>query len=147
MLTLLNPRLLAAAIVLAALLASHFIAYRKGIVHERTIYAAAQAAANEQARETEQLRQRARDVAVDAAATREVRLRADADRARAAAGGLRDAVAASEQASRESAASAEHAVRTLGVVVNECSAQLGEVAAAADRATSEAVTLREAWPR
>lgn len=86
--------------------------------------------------------------AQNAATEREKKLRADYDAARRAALGLRDTVA-SLRGGLPSASS--DACRTTAdaalAVFGECSAHLGEVAAAADGLASDRQTLIDAWPR
>jgi hypothetical protein len=144
---LLSPRLLLAAVLLAALAFSHFTVYRKGKNDVRMEWQAAVARGNEEARTLERRRQDRADEAGRTAATREVGLRADADRARGAAGGLRDVTELAERVASESGTAAQQARRAFRVVVDQCGARLGEVAADADLARSEALELRDAWPR
>lgn len=147
--TIFDPRLwLTVALALALAFAAGFY---KGDTHGKELvraeWTAATAQANAEARTLEQRRQRRADEAAGLAATREVGIRADADRARRAAGGLRNDLDAIQRASADSLATATNAVRALGNVFEQCSAEYQRVAEAADRATSEAVTLRQAWPQ
>lgn len=86
--------------------------------------------------------------AQNAATEREKKIRADYDAAHRAALGLRDTVAALR---RELPSAAADACRVTAdatlAVFGECSAQLGEVAAAADSLASDRQTLIDAWPR
>lgn len=82
-----------------------------------------------------------------AATIRETKLRADADAARVAAGGLRDTVdairgqlsATTEEACR---ATADAALAVFG----ECATEAGRLAEAADGHASDAQLCRDAWP-
>ncbi len=85
--------------------------------------------------------------AQSAASNRMVVLRRDADRARAAADGLR---IATEQAMRDAAtshAACTERAHTLSVVLNQCGAAYQELGAVADRHASDVQTLMAAWPR
>lgn len=144
---LLNPRFLIGLALVAALAFSHFTVYRKGRNDVRLEWTASVAQANADARKMEQRRQDRADEAGRLAATREAGLRADADRARGAVGGLLNATEFAERVAAESGAAAQQARRAFRVVVDQCGARLGEVAGDADLARSEAQQLRDAWPR
>lgn len=137
--------------VLVGLLALGPIGYMKGR-HDgkRSVQADWQssvAAANAEARHLEQERQRRSDEAGRLAATREAGIRADADRARGSADGLRDDLDATKRFSQESRAASDATVSALADVFGQCSRAYSELAQEADRATSEALTLRQAWPK
>jgi hypothetical protein len=115
-----------------------------GLQHE---FDTAKAEANAEARHLEQARQSAATDALRVAAAREIGIRADADRARSMAGGLRDDLSAVRLHSQESRSAADATVSALADVFGECSRAYSELAEQADRATSEALTLRQAWPK
>jgi hypothetical protein len=143
---LLSPRLWIGLALVAALAFSHFTVYRKGANNVRLEWQAAVSAANSDARRLEQQRQRRADEADLLWSVRERGIRADADRARSAADGLRGDLDAIERASADSLAAANNAVRVLGDVFEQCSKEYLDLAREADRATSEALMLRQAWP-
>lgn len=144
---LLNPRVWI-ALALAGLLAfSHFTAYRKGKANVRMEWTASIAEANDEARRLERARQRRADESAQAAATREARIRADAARATDAVRGLRGDIESLQRASSDSLTAANNATRVLGDVLQSCTAEYQRVAEDADRATSEALSLRQAWPQ
>lgn len=143
---LLNPRVLAVLALVAAVAFTHFMAFRKGKNDVRLEWAAATAAANEDARRLEQARQRRAEEAGRLAAAREDRLRAAADGARRAAGGLRDDLAALRARSQSRPAS-ESITGVLGELLQSCAEEYQRVAEEADRATSEVKELRDAWPQ
>ena len=135
------------AIAIAAALAfSHLTAYRSGKQNVRNEWKASVAQANIDARETERLRQRSVDKAVDAAASREIGLRADAARAAGLARGLRGDLSALKSRS-QSCPAADPVVSTVSELFASCVDEYRRVATEADRATSEVKTLRDAWPR
>ena len=151
MISLLSPRLLIALVLVAVLGVSHFSMYRKGRGDGRqAIQNEIQAqtiAATAEARRLEQKRQDAADGAARLAAQREAGIRADAARALRSVDGLRNDLDAIQRASADSLATANAAVRTLGDVLQSCTAESQRVAEEADLATSEALELRQAWPK
>ena len=146
MLMLMSWRVWVAIAIAAALAFSHFTAYRSGKNHVTLQWKASIAQANIDARETERLRQRSVDKAVDAAAAREIGLRADAARAAGLARGLRDDLAALKSRS-QSGTAADPVVSTVSELFASCVDEYQRVATEADRATSEVKTLRDAWPK
>lgn len=142
---LLNPRVLIALGILALLAFTHITAYRKGENHVRIEWAAATAAANEEARGLERSRQRRAEEAGRMAAAREDRLRAGAARAAGAERGLRDAIAA-ERLRNESCGSANQRAATYGELLGESAAAYRELAEACDRHVNDIRLLQEAWP-
>jgi hypothetical protein len=144
---LLNPRVIAALVVVAALIASHTMAYRKGASNVRTEWAAAVSQANVEARNLERIRQRRADESAALAAAREARNRADADRVAGSVRGLRHDLDAARHYAAQSRAAADKAVATLGELFQQCSEAVGAMASEADRAYNEALELRQAWPR
>lgn len=149
MFSLLDPRLWLAglAIVLAASIGSYFKGRSDGSQICEARHAKATVLANNEARALEQARQRRADEAAKLGAAREARIRADAASAARAASGLRDDLRAVELHAATSRAAADNAVRALSDVFGSCVAAYSELAAEADRAHSEALTLRQAWPR
>jgi DNA-binding helix-hairpin-helix protein with protein kinase domain len=139
---------LGVTLALAALLSfTHFSAFRAGKQNVKNEWAASVVAANAESRKLEQQRQRRAEEAQSLAAGRSRALDADARNARAVAGGLRDTLDATERAAKESHDTANNAVRALSELLGSCTAEYVAVAEAADRATSEVRTLRDAWPR
>jgi hypothetical protein len=74
-------------------------------------------------------------------------LRADANRARDAVDGLRDATTAVLKHADTSLQACTVAAGTLGTVFNQCSAAYQGMAEAADGHSSDAMTLDAAWPK
>jgi hypothetical protein len=146
MFALLSPRLWLLAGLVALLAFTHITVYRKGSANVRAEWKLSVAAANEEARRLEQARQRRVDDAARAAAAREAGLRADAVRAAGALRGLR-AQLASLPACGDPGTAADNASRTVRELFDICGEALGSMAAEADRARSEALMLREAWPK
>lgn len=109
--------------------------------------AQAQAEFTSQARAKEQAHAKQLNEARNEATKRETQLRADADRARTAAGGLRDELAAIRRGLPSLAADAcrEQADR-LADVFGSCATIYSELAEQADRLNSERQELIEAWP-
>lgn len=143
---LLNPRVWIALALAAALGFSHFTAYKRGKQNVRNEHMVATAAANAEANRLERARQSKADEAARTAAARQARIAADAASARNAASGLRDDVRALQQSSSQSLSAANNATRVLGDVLQSCTAEYQRMAEEADRATSEALNLRQAWP-
>lgn len=85
--------------------------------------------------------------AQNAATEREKHLAADAAAARAAAGSLRDHIAALRGQLAATTAEACHATADAALAVfGECSAEVGRLAKAADGHASDAQQLSDAWP-
>lgn len=146
MLYLLNPRVLIALAIVAALAFSHLMAYRKGSANVKAEWTLSVANANAEARQLERARQRFADEAGRMAATREARLRADAARAADSARGLRDELTRISGRSEPGTAS-DATVRTLGDILQACTDEYRSVAEQADAAFSEVKMLRDAWPK
>ena len=147
MFALLNPRLLIALAIVAALAFSHFQAYRKGKHAVRQEWLAATAAANSEARTLERARQSRADDAARLAASRQGRILVDSAGARDAVGGVRDDIGAVRLHAEKSIAAANESIRTLGDVLQSCTAEYQRMAEEADRNYNEALTLRQAWPQ
>ena len=147
MFALLSPRLWIAAALVAALAFSHFAAYRKGKSDVRAEWAAAVAAANQEARKLEQSRQRRADEAAQLAAAREARLRTDAAHAADSLRGLRDDLNTARLFAAQSRAAAEQTAFLATELLDRCSARYIGVAEAAQRADTEARELRQGWPK
>jgi hypothetical protein len=147
--SLLDPRMWLAAIVLVG--AASGVSYFKGRSDGKTIceakHAQAVTAANVEARKIESRRQAMVDEAGRASAARTRSLAADTARARGESSGLRDDLRTVELHASQSRTAADNAVRALGELFEQCSRAYIDVAAEADRATSEVKTLRDGWPR
>lgn len=146
MLYLLNPRVLIALAIVAALAFSHLMAYRKGSANVKAEWTLSVANANAEARSLERARQRRAEEAGVLAAAREARLRADAARAAGALAGLRDELTRLSGRS-ESSPAPDPTIRTLGDILQACADEYRSVAEQADAAFSEVKLLREAWPK
>jgi hypothetical protein len=81
------------------------------------------------------------------ATARAAALRRDADGARSALDGLRDATATAMQIARTNHAACVERADAFGVVLGTMAKAGGELAAKADRHASDAQTLSEAWPK
>lgn len=143
---LLNWRVWALVALMALIPTSYLKGRNDGRKLERLEFAGATAQANREAARLERARQSRADDAGRLARAREAGIRADADRARGELGGLRDDLGAIERASAQSLAAANSAVRVIGDVLQSCTAEYQRMAEEADRATSEARELRQAWP-
>lgn len=135
-------------LILVAVLAGIFAyGWSAGAGHVQGKWDQAKAVQLQSARAKEQsINQRIQE-AQNAATEREKKLRADADSARAAAGGLRDTVATLR--GQLSAATAEACRSTADAalaVFGECQARYGAVAEAADGHANDAQLCRDAWP-
>lgn len=143
---LLNPRVLI-ALALACLLAfSHFACYRKGKNNVRMEWAAATAAANEDARRLERARQSRADDAGRLAAAREAGIAAATRRVAGERDGLRDAVDVARERGAQSLDACRQHAATLEDVFRQCGRQLQEVAREADGHASDSLKLQQAWP-
>jgi hypothetical protein len=139
-------RLAILAAIVLALAATHWKAYTAGAKNVRNEWQIAISAANEQARETERLRQKAVDAAVSASAIRESRIRADAVRARGSDDGLRDDLAAFN-ARRTSCAAEADRTAAITELLRESVTAYRELAATCDRHVNDIRTLLDAWPK
>lgn len=146
MLYLLNPRVLIALAIVAALAFSHLMAYRKGSANVKAEWTLSVANANAEARSLERARQRRAEEAGVLAAAREARLRADAARAADSARGLRAHVSTLPSCGDPGTAPAVAAIAVRDVL-GECSEEVGRLAAAADAHASDVKLLLDAWPR
>lgn len=147
MLYLLNPRVIAVLVILAALAASHIFAYRKGSLHVRNEWAVATANANSEARRLEQARQRRADEAGVLAQARQARNLADAVRAADSSSGLRDELNAARLRSAQSLAAANQRADTLGELFLEGVEAYRELAKTCDRHLSDVRLLLDGWPK
>lgn len=147
MIALLNPRVWIALALVALLAFSHFSAYRKGRADVQAQWTAAVAAANLEARQMEQRRQRNVDDAAKVAAAREARARTAAAHARSERDGLRDDLNRAREYAAQSRAAAERVANLSTELLDRCTASYLAVAEAAQRADSEARELRQGWPR
>ena len=150
---------IAAPLVLGA--AAAFAGYYKGYKHaeskERLEFAVyREEAAKKIAQQTDLAREQEAfwsaklQESQDAARHREARLRADLDRVRAESQRLRDSVATANVRLRlpdAPAASVADYASTAGELLLQCTEAYRELAAAADGHATDAMMLREAWPR
>jgi hypothetical protein len=138
---------LGAALALAAVLSfTHFTAYRAGKGAIRAEWTASVAQANKELRALENRRQDRANEAAALGASRQARILADSRRASAERDGLRDDLSAVRLHAAQSLAAATVTVAALSSVFEECTRRYLDVAEAADRATSDALTLQQAWP-
>lgn len=105
------------------------------------------ARANSEARSLEQARQRRADEAMQLAASRTHRIAVDAANARAERDGVRDERDAIRLHAAQSLAAATLTVAAYQDVFGQCTRTVVEMAEIADRATSDALMLRDAWPK
>ena len=155
MMALLSPRVWAALVVAAALAFSHFSAYRsgKGTVRAewdavKVVQLAAAAKADAENRQIELIRQQTVAKAQNAQTERNKKLQTAAADARAVGAGLRDQLAAinsdlpgyTRDACRRYAATANAVLAELGLEAESLARQ-------ADGHASDALTLRDAWPK
>lgn len=114
---------------------------------EKAIQAQAALNAEQLARAKEQSINRKFQEAQNAATKREQILKADADAARAAAGGLRNTIAAlRRELSTATASACRQTADAALAVFGECSDTYQRVAEAADGHASDLRTLTDAWP-
>lgn len=146
MFALLNPRLWLALGLAAALAFSHFTAYRSGKANVRNEWKASVAAANSEARQLEQARQRRADEAAGLAAAREAGMRADRARLAGERDGLRGDLDAVRLNAAQSLDAATRSVAALSAVFESCTRRYSDVAEAAARHASDSLTLQQAWP-
>jgi hypothetical protein len=139
-------RLIAAMVVIAVLLATHWKAYTEGGKDVRSEWTAAIAQANAEARSLEQARQRRADEAGRLAAAREAGLRADAARSANAVRGLRDELAALKSRSQSDSPETQR-TSAIGELLAECSEAYRSLAERADRHVNDLRLLQEAWPK
>ena len=85
--------------------------------------------------------------AQNVARTRETALRRDADSARTELDSLRDKSAAALLIARSSHDACNIAANAQAVVLTQCATELQTLAGAADGHASDALTLRDAWPK
>lgn len=145
-------RLAFALLAVFVLLTSHFYAYQTGGKNHtaalRLEYAAQQAEATKEAIVRERSLQLKVKEAQDAAVLRQNLLLADASRARAESGRLRDSLA---DIQRKLPSLTEQAVRSYAdaasIVLGECQGKYQELAEQADRIDSDRQTLEAAWPK
>lgn len=147
MLYLLNPRVLIALAIVAALAFSHLMAYRKGSANVKAEWTLSVANANAEARQLERARQRFADEAGRMAATRAARDRAALDGARTERDGMHNTLDAIERVSKESHDAATKHVATLRTVLDRCTAEYLRVAEAAAGHASDSLTYQQAWPK
>jgi hypothetical protein len=144
---LLNIRVLIALAVVAALGFSHFTVYRAGKNDVRKEWLAATAAANIEANRMERARQRGVDEALAAQSRRNAGLAGDIRTARANVDSLRGTLDATERMAASSHSAATLAVATYRNVFEQCVREYQALGEIADRHSSDAVTLRDAWPK
>ena len=155
MTALLNWRVWAAALIVAALAFTHFTGYRAGKAAVRAAWDAEKVtqlqnlkAANDENRKLESKRQSAVVAAQSAAVGRMADLRAGADRAGAERDRLRDAIrtTGADLPSRAPDAVRQYAINAAGLLAS-CSEKYSELARDADAVWSERQTLIDAWPQ
>ena len=149
-----NPLLIRAAVVIAFIAATVIAGCVTGReqIHDKwdadkAIRMQAALTAERDARSKERSMQQQLNEAINAAAERETKLRADYSAANAAARGLRNDIAAVR--SKLSIATVEACrgtAETALVVFGECADQYQSLAQDADRLGSSAKTLNDAWP-
>jgi acyl-CoA reductase-like NAD-dependent aldehyde dehydrogenase len=150
-----SPKLWAAVFLAVVLACSHFLALRTGkaIVRgqwdaQRLVDAETARKAIEANRAKEQALQATLSKAQDDASKREKNLRAAAGAARGERDRLRDAIATATSGLPSDTSSTVLArAATLGGLLNECSAEYSDLAAKADGHSSDAVMLRDGWPK
>ena len=139
---------LGVALALAALLSTtHLMAYRHGKTVIRAEWQEATAAANVEARQMEQRRQRNVDDAQSVAAATQARIVADARNARAQRDGLRDDLSAVRLHAAQSLAAATVTVAALSDVFQQCSRAYSELAEVADRHAADSLMYQQGWPK
>lgn len=118
------------------------------ILAERTAaHATAMAEANAKALAETQRLQEAKAEAERKAAIRVAAARADAARNATALSMLHTAADSAIRSAQSSHAACQSVAATSTDLLKQCSARYSDVAAAADGHASDAMTLREAWPR
>lgn len=147
MLYLLSPRVWLALALAIAFVSSNVWSYRHGKSTVQAEWNAAKAAASEEARRVESLRQSKVDKASKDRAARENRLRADSVRLAGERDGLLDDLRATRDYASQSRATAYSVAKLSTELFEQCTNALVEMASNADRADSEARALREAWPK
>lgn len=120
--------------------------YEQQLSNIRADQATALAKANADALAETQRIQAAANKALKAAAARQSTLTRDLAANRDALGRLHDASDGALRRANDSHSACQRVVTTYADIQQQCSSRLVEVGAAADRAISEAVMLREAWP-
>lgn len=141
-------RLLIVAATVCAICGAGWYGFEKGYT-KRDLEAKAQVlAAEQQARAVEQLMTKKLQEAQNNARKRETTLKRDADAARGAAVSLRDQLAHATRALSGATcdASREYAA-TVNELFGQCAERYRAVAEQADRHSSDAVMLQEAWPK
>jgi hypothetical protein len=153
---LLNPRVWIALALAAVLAFSHTFVYRAGRAAvradwnaQKVIDAKAAEAASEANRLKEQTLQANLTKAQDDASKREKTLRAAAAGARTERDRLRDAIAAATGGllPSDTASTVLARAATLGGLLDQCTARYTEVAEHASGHASDAVMLRDGWPK
>jgi hypothetical protein len=131
----------------AALAFSHIWVYRHGKQIVRAEWSESVAAANIEASRFERARQRGVDEALAAQARRSGILASDARAARNSVVSLRGTLDATELMARESHDAATLAVATYRNVFQQCVREYQTLGELADKHSSDALTLRDAWPK
>jgi hypothetical protein len=148
MLSILDPRLLLAAVLALGLTAG--VSYFKGVGHGRKLeqaeHASAIAQANAEIRKSNELRQSRVDEVARMAAARETALRNSAALARSDVDRLRGTLGDVERAASHSLTTSNEALRVTSELLGVCSQRYIGVAEEAQRADSEARELRAGWP-
>jgi len=137
---------------LAGLIFSYWLVYNKAVENTETRlelhYQTEQNKLRDQYDQRLLAIQRKHNDAIQTASIREAKLKADADSARAAVVSLRLSLSKAHERIREASRPAvdEYAV-TVSELYGECEAELAETAAKADGHASDAMKLRDAWPK
>lgn len=155
MTALLNWRVWAAIALAAGLAFTHFTAYRSGKAVVRAEWTAEKlkqteqlAAFNAESRRIEQRRQSLVTEALNAAKKREIKIAADAGRARAESEWLRSDIAAIRaDLPRLARDAVNRYADAASVVFDQCQREYQDMAANADRFASDRQTLMDAWPK
>lgn len=155
MTALLNWRVWAAIALAAGLAFTHFTAYRSGKAVVRAEWTAERlkqteqlAAFNAESRRIEQRRQSLVTEALNAAKKREIKIAADAGRARAESEWLRSDIAAIRaDLPRLTRDAVNRYADAASIVFDQCQRSYQDLAADADRLASDRQTLMDAWPK
>lgn len=155
MTALLNWRVWAAVALAVVLAFTHFTAYRSGKAVVRAEWTAEKlkqteqlAAFNAESRRIEQRRQSLVTEALNAAKKREIKIAADAGRARDESEWLRSDIAAIRaDLPRLTRDAVNRYADAASVVFDQCQREYQDMAANADRFASDRQTLMDAWPK
>jgi hypothetical protein len=133
--------------LVAALAFSHIWVYRHGKTIVRAEWSESVAAANIEASRFERARQRGVDEALAAQSRRSASLVRDARLASDSVVSLLDTLDATERMAAQSHDAATLAVATYRNVFQQCVREYQTLGELADKHSSDALTLRDAWPK